>query len=168
PFLVAYNVNLNTRSVALAHAVACDVRERGRVKRENGQTVRDAAGKAVRIPGACPGVKAIGWYIPEFGRAQVSMNLTDLEKTPLHVAFEAVRASARRRGLRVTGSELVGLIPRQSLLEAGQFFLSQQGETASMSEAERMHLAVLSLGLQDLAPFDPQQKVLEYRMEAIG
>ena len=172
PFLVAYNINLDTGSVPLAHAIACDVRERGRIKTIDGQPegekVRDAQGKLVWEPGQCRAVKAIGWYIPEYGRAQVSTNLTDLSVTPLHVAFEAVRAAATRRGVGVTGSELIGLVPRQCLLEAGHFYREREGLPPRDDEADLVARAVQALGLDDLRPFDPQQKVLEYRLAADG
>ncbi|MDX2283186.1 MAG: glutamate formimidoyltransferase [Bacteroidia bacterium] len=164
-FLVAYNVNLNTRSVPRANSVAFDVREAGRVQLHNGKPVLDEAGQPVRIPGACKGVKAIGWYIEEYGIAQVSANLTDLEASPLHVVFDAVCESAQRRGLRVTGSELVGLIPKQPLLDAGRHFLRKQQVSAGVSEAELIHIAVKSLGLDELKPFDPKHKVIEYLIE---
>lgn len=163
-FLVAYNLNLNTRSVPLANAVAFDIRERGRVKRVDGEIQRDADGKALRELGRCKGLKAIGWYVDEYGIAQVSTNVTDLTQTPVHTAFEAARDSARRRGLRVTGSELIGLIPEQALLDAGRFYLTQQGADAEVDAAELVHVAIRSLGLAELAPFDPQQRVIEYAL----
>ena len=161
-FLVAYNLNLNTRSVELAQAVACDIRTRGRVKRENGAVLRDADGKALREPGRCRALKAIGWYIEEYGVAQVSCNVTSLGQTAVHEAFEAGRTAARARGLRVTGSELIGLIPLQALLAAGRYYLAAQGATQEASEAEMVHIAVRSLGLNELAPFEPKQRVIEY------
>ncbi|MBT8189113.1 MAG: glutamate formimidoyltransferase [Bacteroidia bacterium] len=168
-FLVAYNVNLNTTSVRRANAIAFDVREKGRIKRQgnplNGPIVRDSSGEAVRIPGTLKSVKAIGWYIREYGIAQISMNLTDLKTTSLHEAFEAVRASANNRGMRVTGSELVGLIPKKVLLDAGKYFLQKQERSIGISENEIIHLAVKSLGLDELGPFDPHKKVIEYLLE---
>jgi glutamate formiminotransferase/formiminotetrahydrofolate cyclodeaminase len=167
-FLVAYNVNLNTTSVRRANSVAFDVREKGRLKREGnsllGPVVEDAQGNPVRIPGSCKGVKAIGWFIEEYGIAQISMNITDLAATSLHEAFEATRRSANQRGLRVTGSELVGMVPLRVLLEAGKYFLRQQRRSLGISEAEIIHVAVKSLGLDELAPFDPAQKVIEYQL----
>ncbi|MGH7562077.1 MAG: glutamate formimidoyltransferase [Gemmatimonadales bacterium] len=165
-FLVAYNVNLNTTSTRRANAVAFDVRESGRPKREGdpltGPSVTDAAGQPVMIPGTLRAVKAIGWYIEEYGIAQVSMNLTDLAVTPLHVAFEEVCESAERRGMRVTGSELVGLVPLRALLEAGRHFLRKQRRSLGVSERELVHIAVRSLGLSELAPFVPEERVIEY------
>ncbi len=167
-FLVAYNVNLNTTSVRRANSVAFDVREQGRVLREGdpitGPVRKDEHGEPLRQPGACKAVKAIGWYIEEYGIAQVSMNLTDLSTTPLHVAFEACCKSAEARGMRVTGSEIVGMVPLRVLLEAGRYFLHKQKRSAGVSEEELIRMAVRSLGLDDLAPFDPQQKVIEYKL----
>ncbi|TAN19175.1 MAG: glutamate formimidoyltransferase [Chitinophagaceae bacterium] len=164
-FLVAYNVNLNTTSVKLANSVAFDVRENGRVKKEKGITVLDEKGNVVREPGLLKSVKGIGWYIKEYGIAQVSMNLTDLRITSVHAAFEACCQSAEKHGLRVTGSELVGLIPLQSLLDAGKYFLNKQKLSSGVSENELVKMAVKSLGLDDLAPFDPQKKIIEYVMQ---
>ncbi|RMF00838.1 MAG: glutamate formimidoyltransferase, partial [Bacteroidetes bacterium] len=167
-FLVAYNVNLNTTSVRRANSVAFDIREKGRLKRSGhpltGPVVHDADGNPVRIPGACRGVKAIGWFIEEYGLAQISMNITDLAATPLHEAFEAARRSAKARGLRVTGSELVGMVPLRVLLEAGKYFLRQQRRSLGISEAEIIQIAVKSLGLDELGPFDPAQKIIEYQL----
>ncbi len=167
-FLIAYNVNLNTSSVRRANSVAFDVREKGRVKRDgdpiNGPIVHDEQGEPVREPGACKAVKAIGWYIEEYGIAQISMNLTDIEQTPLHIAFEACRKSANERGMRVTGSELVGLTPLKVLLDAGKYFLQQQQRSVGVSEAEIIKIAVKSLGLDELAPFEPTKKIIEYRL----
>ncbi len=167
-FLVAYNVNLNTTSTRRANAVAFDVREAGRPKREGdpltGKVVTDAAGQPVMIPGRLKAVKAIGWYIPEYGIAQVSMNLTDVGTTPLHTAFEAVCESAESRGMRVTGSELVGLVPLRTLLEAGRHFLARQQRSLGVTEAELVKIAVKSLGLAELGPFVPEERVIEYRL----
>ncbi len=166
--LLAYNVNLNSRSTRRAFAVAYDVREQGRLLREGhpitGPVVRDAEGRETWIPGRLKGVKAVGWYIPEYGQAQVSMNLTDLASCPLHEAFEACRDAARERGLRVTGSELVGMVPLQSLLDAGRFYLRRQQRSVGLPERDLVDIAVRSLGLDDLAPFDPAKKVIEYRL----
>ncbi|MDH3255315.1 MAG: glutamate formimidoyltransferase [Acidobacteriota bacterium] len=165
-FLVAYNVNLNTTSTRRANAVAFDVRERGRAKRSGdpltGEIVRDGDGVPVMIPGSLEAVKAIGWYIEEYGIAQISMNLTNLDVTPLHVAFDETRRKARARGLRVTGSELVGLVPLSSLLEAGRYFLAKQQRSLGVSDSELIKIAVRSLGLDELSPFDSREKVIEY------
>ncbi len=165
-FLIAYNVNLNTTSTRRANAVAFDVREAGRIAKDpaTGKPLRDECGEPVRQPGLLKGVKAIGWYIEEYGVAQVSMNITDLQATPLHVAFEACCRSAEQRGLRVTGSELIGLVPLRVLLEAGRYFLKKQQRSTGVSEEELIKIAVRSLGLDDLAPFDPSKKVIEYRL----
>ena len=168
-FLVAFNVNLNTTSTRRANAVAFDLRESGRPKREGdpltGKIVPDAAGNPVMVPGSLKAVKAIGWYIPEYGIAQVSMNLTNLKVTPLHVAFEEACRKAEARGLRVTGSELVGLIPKAAILEAGRYFLRKQQRSVGVTEAELVRIAVRSLGLDELAPFNPEERIIEYRLE---
>jgi len=168
-FLVAYNVNLNTSSVRRANSVAFDIREKGRIKREGnpitGKIILDGSGEPVRSPGACKSVKAIGWYIEEYGLAQISMNLTDINITPLHIAFEECRKSANKRGLRVTGSELVGLVPKKVLLEAGEYFLKAQNRSLGIPDKEIIHIAVKSLGLDELSPFDPKKKVIEYLLE---
>lgn len=169
-FLIAYNVNLNTTSTRRANSVAFDVREAGRIKREGhpvtGKIVRDENGNAVRVPGACKAVKGIGWYIEEYGIAQVSMNLTDIKQTPLNEVFEACCASATARGMRVTGSELIGLMPLQVMLDAGKYFLEKQQRSLGVSEAEIIKIAIKSMGLDELQPFDPQQKIIEYRLAA--
>jgi glutamate formiminotransferase/formiminotetrahydrofolate cyclodeaminase len=169
-FLIAYNINLNTTSTRRANSVAFDVREKGRVKREggkvSGKVVTDENGEPVREPGRCKAVKGIGWYIEEYGIAQISMNLTDIKATPLHVAFEECRKSANRRGLRVTGSELVGLVPLQVMLDAGRYFLEQQRRSKGVAEEEIIKIAVKSLGLDELTPFDPHQKIIEYQLAA--
>ena len=171
-FLVAYNVNLNTTSVRRANSVAFDVREKGRVKREGnpitGKIVNDENGEPLRVPGKCKSVKGIGWYIEEYGFAQISMNLTNIKVTTLHEAFEACRESANNRGLRVTGSELVGLVPLEVMLDAGRYFLKQQRRSTGVSEAELIRIAVASMGLDELSKFDPDQKIIEYRMKAAG
>lgn len=168
-FLVAYNANLNTTSVRRANSVAFDVREQGRVLRDGdpitGAVRTDEKGEPLRIPGACKAVKAIGWYIEEYGIAQVSMNLTDINTTSLHEAFEACCRSAESRGMRVTGSEIVGMVPLRVLLDAGRYFLHKQKRSAGVSEEELLRIAVRSLGLDDLAPFDPKQKVIEYKLQ---
>lgn len=171
-FLIAYNINLNTKSVRLANSVAFDVREAGRVKREGhpitGKIVKDEQGQEVRIPGTLKAVKAIGWYIDEYQVAQISMNLVNYTITPVHVAFDEVCKSAQSRGLRVTGSELVGLIPLESMLEAGRYFLRKQNRSLGVSDAELIHIAVKSMGLDELAPFDPAKKIIEYVMADAG
>ena len=168
-FLIAYNVNLNTSSVRRANSVAFDVREKGRILREGnpitGKIVEDENGNPMRQPGSCKSVKAIGWYIEEYGLAQISMNLTDIKVTSLHEAFEACRESANRRGLRVTGSELVGLMPLKVMLDAGKYFLKKQQRSTGISEREIIYIAVKSLGLDDLGPFDPDKKIIEYVMQ---
>lgn len=167
-FLIAYNINLNTKSTRLANSIAFDVREAGRVKREGhpvtGKVVTDSNGNPVRIPGALKECKAIGWYIEEYKVAQISMNLTNYKVTPVHIAFDEVVKSATSRGVRVTGSELVGLIPLEAMLEAGRYFLAKQKQSLGVSEEELIHIAVKSLGLDELAPFDPQKKIIEYQL----
>ncbi|MDX2133497.1 MAG: glutamate formimidoyltransferase [Saprospiraceae bacterium] len=167
-FLLAYNINLNTTSVRRANSVAFDVREKGRVLREGdpvtGKIVTDTDGEPVRVPGLLQGVKAIGWFIDEYGIAQISMNITDIRATPLHEAFEACVQRADHRGLRVTGSELVGMAPLQVILDAGRYFLEKQQRSAGVSESELIRMAVKSMGLDELGPFDPHQKIIEYKM----
>ncbi|HEY4642054.1 MAG TPA: glutamate formimidoyltransferase [Thermoanaerobaculia bacterium] len=164
-FLVAYNVNLNTLDKRLATRVAFDVRERGRMKRDDaGEPVLDAKGEPVWEPGLLKSVKAVGWVIPEFGCAQVSINLTDLDITPLHVVFDTCDERARDRGLRVTGSEIVGLVPRQVLLDAGQHYLAKMGRPSGVPEAAIMHAAIRTLGLSEVKEFDPRERVIEYRL----
>lgn len=167
-FLVAYNVNLNTTSTRRANSIAFDVREKGRIKREGdpvtGKIVKDEKGEPVNIPGTLKSVKAIGWYIEEYGIAQISMNLTNISITPIHVAFDEVCNKAQERGIRVTGSELVGLVPLKALLEAGKYFLLKQQRSVGVSEAELIKIAVKSLGLDDLKPFNPKEKIIEYVM----
>jgi glutamate formiminotransferase/formiminotetrahydrofolate cyclodeaminase len=169
-FLIAYNVNLNTKSVRRANSVAFDVREQGRVKTEDGtpsgKPVLDANGDPVRIPGTLKHVKGIGWFVKEYGMAQVSMNLTNIEETPLHAAFDACVASAAKRGLRVTGSEIVGMVPKRSLIEAGRYFLRKQRWSEGGSEEELIDIAVRSMGLGELKPFDPKEKVIEVKIES--
>lgn len=171
-FLVAYNVNLNTTSTRRANAIAFDIREAGRVMREGdpltGKPVLDSQGEPLKIPGKLKAVKGIGWYIEEYGIAQLSLNLTDISVTPVHVAFDEACKSAAERGIRVTGSELVGLIPKQALLDAADFYLARQERSLGIPEREKIKIAVKSLGLDDLAPFDPQKKVIEYMLEEAG
>jgi len=168
-FLIAYNVNLNTKSVKRANSVAFDVREAGRVLLdEKGNKVLDEHGQEKRQPGTLKGVKAIGWYIEEYGVAQVSINITRFRETPLHKVFEECNESAWRRGLRVTGSELVGLVPLSAMLDAGRFFLGKQRLSCGVSDEELIHIAVKSMGLDELGPFDPKERIIEYRMGGAG
>ena len=168
-FLIAVNYNLNTTSTRRANAVAFDVREKGRPMREGnpitGKIVKDENGKTVMIPGTLKGCKAIGWFIDEYGIAQVSMNITDINTTPLHIAFDEVCRAAQARGLRVTGTEIVGLVPKRTLVEAGRYFLEKQQRSTGISEEEIMKIAVKSMGLDDLKPFEPREKVIEYLIE---
>ena len=168
-FLVAYNANLNTRSVRRANSVAFDVRENGRVKTDDGtptgKPVLDANGEPLRVPGKLKHVKAIGWYVEEYGMAQVSMNLTHLEETPLHAAFDACEESASARGLRVTGSEIVGMLPKKSLVDAGKHYLRKQRWSEGASDEELIQIAIRSMGLSELKPFDPKEKIIELKIE---
>jgi glutamate formiminotransferase/formiminotetrahydrofolate cyclodeaminase len=165
-FLVAYNINLNTTSVRRANAIAFDIREKGRLKREGnpitGKIVKDEKGNPISIPGTLKACKAIGWYIEEYGIAQISINLTNISITPVHIAFEEVCKKANERGLRVTGSELVGLIPLKAMLDAGKYFLKKQKRSLGVTESEIIKIAVKSLGLDDLKPFNPDEKIIEY------
>lgn len=165
-FLIAVNYNLNTTSTRRANAIAFDVREKGRPRREGnpitGKIVKDEQGNPVFIPGTLKGTKAIGWFIKEYGIAQVSMNITDSVQTPLHVAFEEVNRKAAERGIRVTGAEIVGLLPKKALIDAGRFYLAKQQRSLGVDEQELMKIAVKSMGLDDLKPFDPEEKVIEY------
>ena len=169
-FLVAYNVNLNTKSVRRANSVAFDVREQGRVKTQDGtpsgKPVLDANGEPVRIPGALKHVKAIGWFVKEYGIAQVSMNLTNIEETPLHVAFDACVEAAARRGMRVTGSEIVGMVPKKCVIDAGRYFLRKQRWSEGVSEEELIDIAIRSMGLSELKPFDANEKVIEFKIQS--
>ena len=168
-FLIAVNFNLNTTSTRRANAIAFDVREKGRKMREGdsitGKVVKDAKGEEVWIPGTLKGCKAIGWFIEEYGIAQVSMNVTDIKATPVHIAFDEVVAKAAHRGIRVTGSEIVGLIPKNVLIDAGKYYLDKQNRSAGISEEEIIMIAVKSMGLDDLKPFDPTERVIEYLIE---
>jgi glutamate formiminotransferase / formiminotetrahydrofolate cyclodeaminase len=162
-FLAAYNVNLNTKSVKIANSVAFDVRERGRVLTDkNGKTQLDAHGQALRQAGMCKAVKAIGWFIEEYDLAQVSMNVTDLSATPLHIAFEACCQSAEKHGVKVTGSELIGLLPKFVLMDAGKYFLKKNGYPTAIPDGEIIQFAVKTLGLAALKPFNPQERIIEY------
>ncbi len=168
-FLIAVNYNLNTTSTRRANAIAFDVREKGRPQREGGKLtgkpVKDANGKPVMIPGTLKGTKAIGWYIDEYGIAQVSMNITDIATTPLHVAFDEVCRKADARGVRVTGTEIVGLVPKSTLIDAGKYFLRKQRRSLGIPDEEIIRIAVKSMGLDELKPFDPREKVIEYMIE---
>ncbi|MBP5400928.1 MAG: glutamate formimidoyltransferase [Bacteroidales bacterium] len=165
-FLIAVNYNLNTTSTRRANAIAFDVREKGRPKREGnpitGKIVKDANGNSVMIPGTLKGTKAIGWFIKEYGIAQVSMNITSIRETPLHVAFEEVCKKAAARGIRVTGTEIVGLVPKSVLIDAADYYLAKQQRSLGIDEAEKMKIAIKSMGLDDLKPFNPEEKVIEY------
>ncbi len=167
-FLVAYNVNLNTTSTRRANSVAFDVREAGRIKKEgdpvSGQVVKDKNGNPVRIPGKLKKVKAIGWYIEEYGICQISMNLTDITITPVHIAFDEVDKSASSRGLRVTGSELVGLIPLNAMLDAGKHYLRKQNRSTGVPDHELIKIAIKSMGLDEIKPFVPEERIIEYKL----
>src|SRR5213082_2103270 len=169
-FLIAYNVNLNTKAVRRANSVAFDVRENGRVKTDDGtptgKPVLDSKGEPVRIPGLLKHVKAIGWYVEEYGIAQVSINLTNIEATPLHAAFDACNESANKRGLRVTGSEIVGMVPKKCLVDAGKYFLRKQDWSEGLADEELIDIAIRSMGLSELKPFDPKEKVIEFKIES--
>lgn len=167
-FLVAYNVNLNSTSTRRANSIAFDIREAGRVKREGdpvtGKIMTDSSGEPLRIPGKLKSVKGIGWYIEEYGIAQLSLNLTNISITPMHIAFDEACKSAAERGIRVTGSEIVGLLPLKSMTDAADYFLKKQGRSLGISEKEKIKIAVKSLGLDDLAPFIPEEKIIEYKL----
>lgn len=169
-FLIAVNFNLNTTSTRRANAVAFDVREKGRPKREGnsitGKPVLDENGEPVMIPGTLKGTKAIGWFIGEYGIAQVSMNITNLSETPLHVAFDEVSEKAQKRGLRVTGLEIVGLVPKKAIIDAGKYYLGKQGRSVGVTDAEIIKIAIKSMGLDDLKPFVPEEKIIEYVLAA--
>ena len=169
-FLIAVNYNLNTTSTRRANAIAFDVREKGRPQREGnpitGKAKRDEQGNIIMLPGTLKGTKAIGWFIEEYGIAQVSMNITDINQTPLHVAFDEVCRCAQNRGLRVTGTEIVGLVPERTLIEAGKYFLRKQHRSVGIPKEDILNIAVKSMGLDDLKPFCPQEKVVEYLLDA--
>lgn len=169
-FLVAVNFNLNTTSTRRANAVAFDVREKGRPQREGnpitGKAMKDEKGNPIMIPGTLKATKAIGWFIDEYGIAQVSMNITNISVTPLHIAFEEVTRKAMDRGMRVTGTEIVGLVPKRTLIDAGKYFLAKQERSLGVSEDEIIKIAVKSMGLDDLKPFNPQEKIIEYMLAA--
>ncbi|MDE7381400.1 MAG: glutamate formimidoyltransferase [Muribaculaceae bacterium] len=168
-FLIAVNYNLNTTSTRRANAIAFDVREKGRPKREggkpNGKPMKDENGNTIMLPGTLKGTKAIGWFIDEYGIAQVSMNITDINKTPLHVAFDEVSRAAAARGIRVTGTEIVGLIPKRTLIDAGKYLLRKQQRSVGLPDSEIIKIAVKSMGLDELKPFDPEEKVIEYMLK---
>lgn len=168
-FLIAVNFNLNTTSTRRANAIAFDVREKGRPMREGGKVtgkpVKDDNGNPVMIPGTLKGTKAIGWYIDEYGIAQVSMNITDIAQVPLHIAFDEVCRKADDRGVRVTGTEIVGLVPKRTLIDAGKYFLKKQQRSCGIPESEIIRIAIKSMGLDQLSPFDPKQKIIEYMIE---
>lgn len=169
-FLIAVNFNLNSTSTRRANAIAFDVREKGRPMREGGRVtgkpLKDENGKTIMQPGTLKGTKAIGWYIDEYGIAQVSMNITDMNTTPLHVAFDEVCRAAAARGIRVTGTEIVGLVPKRALVDAGKYFLHKQQRSTGLPESEIVRMAVKSMGLDELKPFKPEEKVIEYMLEA--
>lgn len=171
-FLIAVNFNLNSTSTRRANAIAFDVREKGRPQREggkpNGKPMKDANGKTIMIPGTLKGTKAIGWFIDEYGIAQVSMNITDINTTPLHIAFDEVCRAAAARGIRVTGTEIVGLVPKRTLIEAGRYFLHKQQRSTGISESEIIRMAIKSMGLDELAPFRPEEKIIEYMIAPAG
>ena len=171
-FLIAYNVNLNTTSTRRANAVAYDIREKGRIKREgetlSGAIVKDANGNTLWTPGKLKHVKAIGWYIEEYGVTQVTMNITNITDTPLHLAFDETAKAADARGIRATGSELVGLVPKSALLDAGKFFLRKQNRSTGIHESEIIKIAIKSMGLDELGPFDPKDRIIEYMLENDG
>ncbi|HIF13995.1 MAG TPA: glutamate formimidoyltransferase, partial [Bacteroidetes bacterium] len=169
-FLVAYNINLNTTSIRRANAIAFDVREKGRVKREGdkltGKALKDKNGNTIYAPGSLKSVKAIGWYIEEYGVAQISMNLTNVSITPVHIAFDEVCKKASERGVRVTGSEIVGLVPLKTMIDAGKYFLKKQQRSSGISDKEIIKIAAKSMGLDDLTTFKPDDKIIEYRMNS--
>lgn len=164
-FLIAYNINLNSTSTRRANAIAFDIREAGRFKLENGKKVLDENGNGIRIPGKLKAVKGIGWFIDEYGIAQISYNLTNISITSMHVAFDETDKAATARGLRVTGSELIGLIPLQAMLDCADYYLIKQQRSLGCSESEKIKIAVKSLGLDELKPFNPQEKIIEYMLE---
>ena len=167
-FLIAYNINLNTRDRKLAHEIALNIRERGRAKRDKeGNIIRDANGKAIKVPGKFNEVKAVGWYIEDYGIAQISINFTNYKITPPHIVFDEVRKQAEKLGLRATGCELVGLIPKEAMLSAGRYYLEKQEKSPGVPEEELIRTAVISLGLNDVSPFEPDKKIIEYQFKEI-
>jgi glutamate formiminotransferase/formiminotetrahydrofolate cyclodeaminase len=168
-FLIAYNINLNTRDRRLAHEIALSLRESGRTKRdEQGNIVKDAEGKPVTIPGKFKNIKAVGWYIDDYGTAQISVNFTNYKVTPVHAVFDETIQEAEKLGLRVTGSELVGLIPKEAMLMAGRYYLEKQGKSPGVPEEELIRTAIRSLGLSDVAPFDTEKKIIEYQFKDVS
>lgn len=168
-FLIAYNINLNTKDRRLAHQIALNLREKGRTKRDkDGKIIRDKNGKTHRDPGKFEAVKAVGWYIEDYGIAQISINFINYKISPPHLVFDEAIKEAEKLGLRVTGSELVGLIPKEALLMAGAYYLEKQGKSPGVPEEELIKTAVISLGLNDVAPFDPQKKIIEYQVKEEG
>jgi len=168
-FLIAYNINLNTKDQRLAHQIALNLREKGRTKRDkDGKIIRDKNGKTQRNPGKFEAVKAVGWYIEDYGIAQISINFINYKISPPHLVFDEAIKEAEKLGLRVTGSELVGLIPKEALLMAGRYYLEKQGKSPGVPEEELIKTAVISLGLNDVAPFDPQKKIIEYQVKEEG
>ena len=170
-FLIAYNINLNTKSTRLANAIAFDVREKGRIKRKGhpviGEIVYDSKGQPMTVPGSLKNVKAIGWYIEEFGISQISMNLTNIDQTPIHIVFDEVSEKAEKRGVRVTGSEIVGLIPLKPMLEAGKYFLKKQNRSVGIPEIDIIKIAIESLGLNQVKKFIPEKNIIEYYLESL-
>ncbi len=168
-FLIAYNINLNTRDRRLAHEIALNLRESGRAKRDgDGNIIRDAEGRAITVPGRFKHVKAVGWYIKDYGVAQISINFTNYKETPVQTVFDEAAKEAERLGLRVTGSELVGLIPKEALLMAGRHYLEKQGKSSGVPEGELIRTAVISLGLNDVSPFDADKKIIENQFQDAG
>ena len=168
-FLIAYNIDLNTRDRKLAHEIALSLRESGRAKRDkDGNVVKDKRGRTVKVPGKFKEVKSVGWYVEDYGLAQISVNFTNYKVTPIHAVFDEARRLAAKLGLRVTGSELVGLIPKEALLMAGRHYLAKQGKSPGVPEAELVRTAVRSLGLGDVVPFDPDKKIIEYQFREAG
>jgi glutamate formiminotransferase/formiminotetrahydrofolate cyclodeaminase len=168
-FLIAYNINLNTRDRKLAHEIALSLRESGRAKRDkDGNIAKDKRGVAVKLPGRFKEVKSVGWYVEDYGLAQISVNFTNYKVTPVHVVFDEARRLAGKLGLRVTGSELVGLIPREALLMAGRYYIVKQGKSPGVPAEELIRIAVRSLGLSDVVPFDPEKKIIEYQFREEG
>ena len=168
-FLIAYNINLNTREVRIAREIAFDIRETGRAKKDpSGAVIRDEHGAPLYTPGTFKACKAVGWYMEDFGRAQISMNLVNYKITPPHAAFDECARRAEALGARVTGSELVGLIPLEAMLQAGRHYLAKQGKTTGVPESELIHIAVLSMGMNDLYPFEPEKKIIEYQFKTEG
>ena len=167
-FLIAYNINLNTKDRKLAHEIALNIREKGRAKRDKeGKIIRDKNGKAIKVPGKFKEIKAVGWHIEDYGIAQISINFTNYKITPPHIVFDEVRKQAEKLGLRATGCELVGLIPKEAMLGAGRYYLEKQGKSTGVPEEELIRTAVISLGLTDVAPFEQEKKIIEYQFKEV-